>query len=89
MESQWNERRSEPCGASAGGPGEERTALIGKKSEELTLVITHFFLSLSIFYFSSFSFSLLLFQLLVSSLLPKTLAKVVQRGFSLFLRVSV
>lgn len=33
MESRWNERRSEPCGASAGGPGEEITALIGNKGK--------------------------------------------------------
>lgn len=57
MESQWNERRSEPCGASAGGLWEEITALIGKKREELMLVITYFF---SFFV----HFLLLLFQLL-------------------------
>lgn len=58
MESRWNERRSEPCGASAGGLREEITALIGeKKGEEFTPVITHFFFSLCFFYFFYFVFS--------------------------------
>lgn len=33
MERQWNERRSEPCGASAGGLRGEITALIGEKGK--------------------------------------------------------